>query len=879
MKKKINGFILFVMVVAIICSSLGTPIVAFATETIAEGSCGEGIEWELDSSGNLTISGKGYMTNYDISTPPPWSNNNVITVTIMPGVKSVGAYAFYFNNNKLESIEFPEGLVRIGHCAFSDCYKLTSIEFKEGLQYIEHRAFNNCGALENVYLPNGLLEIKSGAFGMCRSLKNIEFPESLMSIESLAFASCPFSEVVIPKRVAKLESRVFSGCNMLTSVELPKGLESIQSEAFGGCSSLKDVYYKGNKSEWERVNIENNNVELANSNIHFADGSLQAPTLTPTPIPTTPPTPIPTQSPTTPPTSMPTVAPTEVPITEKGNCGVNCNWSLDANGMLHITGSGPMSYYYNKLQPWSAYKDEINILVVSEGVTSIGNSAFVNCSKLERIQWHKGLAYINDYAFKGCKSLVNIKLPEGLSGIGYAAFCYCTSLKSLETSKSLAEISKDTFFGCTALEIVDFSEGLVSIENRAFGNCTSLKRVVLPESLIDMGIDVFEGCSGLETVYLPRNLTVIDMRTFSGCTALYEVKLPEKLSYIGASAFADCSSLTSIEISKELSSVANNAFFKCDALEDVYYEGTKEQWDSIAIGDGNECLQNATIHYEVSMLTPTPSPTPTVPPVDTPEGNYTGIYWTEEDGKAVGYYYVEGKVKKGAGIVQIGDYLYYVLTSGKIAAGENKTVSASRTNDLIEAGTYYFYKNGVLDTQEVRLSGEIRWIEENGNQVGYYYVMDEIRKDVGLVELWNEEAGEPCWYYVLYSGKVKKNNVADGKRVNQTVKANKLNKYTGPAGTYSFYEDGVMYDPYATESGKVVTVDGVKYYYVDGHVRKDAGLIYVSREEYAGQYIFVTFSGKLKTGVQTVKETKCNGHTEYVGTHKFDSETGAMIIK
>ena len=257
------------------------------------------------------------------------------------------------------------------------------------------------------------------------------------------------------------------------------------------------------------------------------------------------------------------------------------------------------------------------------------------------------------------------------------------------------------------------------------------------------------------------------------------------------------------------------------------------------------------------------------------------IVWLEEDGAQVGYYYVDGEVKKGAGLVKVGDYLYWVLSTGKVAVGTNRTIKANQTNGLIEAGTYYFFNNGVLATQEVKLAGEIRWSTDNkGKLIGEYYVQDELCKDVGLVELWNEEAGEETWYYVLYSGKIKKNNVADGKRVNHTVKAGKENNYPGGSGLYSFYEDGVMYDPYATETG-IVKYDatGKPYYYVDGHVRKDAGLVYVQRGDLAGNYIFVTYSGTLKKGTQTVKDTKCNGHYEFVGTQKFDNNTGAMVIK
>ena len=259
------------------------------------------------------------------------------------------------------------------------------------------------------------------------------------------------------------------------------------------------------------------------------------------------------------------------------------------------------------------------------------------------------------------------------------------------------------------------------------------------------------------------------------------------------------------------------------------------------------------------------------------------IEWFDEDGDGkaeTGYYYVDGAVKKGAGLVQVGDYLYWVLSTGKVAVGTNRTIKANQTNGLIEAGTYYFFNNGVLATQEVKLAGEIRWTEEKGKQVGYYYVQDEICKDVGLVELYNPEAEEETWYYVLYSGKVKKNNVADGKRVNHTVKAEKANLYPGGAGLYSFYETAVMYDPLATETG-IVKYDetGKPWYYVDGHIRKDAGLVLVTRGDLKGNYIFVTYSGTLKKGTQSVKESKCNGHTEFVGTQRFDNNTGAMIIK
>jgi hypothetical protein len=184
-------------------------------------------------------------------------------------------------------------------------------------------------------------------------------------------------------------------------------------------------------------------------------------------------------------------------------------------------------------------------------------------------------------------------------------------------------------------------------------------------------------------------------------------------------------------------------------------------------------------------------------------------------------------------------------------------------NGLVEPGTYRFNEEGVMVNNPADdLKGEI--VEVDGEL--WYYVKGEVRKNIGLVEV------DGCWYYVQYSGKVKVSD-SETKRVNQTVQEDKVNNYAGGAGTYSFFSDGVMYDPLATEDGEVVNVDGVLYYYVDGHVRKDAGLVKLAN----GDYIFVTYSGKLKVDAkQTVKESTCNGHTDLIGAHKFDAN-GVMV--
>ena len=228
------------------------------------------------------------------------------------------------------------------------------------------------------------------------------------------------------------------------------------------------------------------------------------------------------------------------------------------------------------------------------------------------------------------------------------------------------------------------------------------------------------------------------------------------------------------------------------------------------------------------------------------EVTYTAIY--DIDGIDEGYYYVDGILQsENAQLIKIGEDLYYVQHSGAIKKNGNQTISKIRTNGYVEAGTYYFNAEGIMRNPADDLKGEI-------GADGYYYVKGEVRQNVGLVEV------EGDWYYVQYSGLVKKAG-------NQTIAADKLNAYTGEAGTYYFFEDGTMQNPLDDFSGYVQ--DG--YYLVKGRVRKNVGLVQLEDGFY-----FVCYSGKVKTGFQTITEKNCNGFEGAIGIQRFDAD-GRLI--
>ena len=97
-------------------------------------------------------------------------------------------------------------------------------------------------------------------------------------------------------------------------------------------------------------------------------------------------------------------------------------------------------------------------------------------------------------------------------------------------------------------------------------------------------------------------MTSIGEFAFKKCTGLTSVTIPDSVTSIGEWAFENCTGLTSITIPDSVTSIGEYAFYNCTNLKDVYYSGTKEQWNKISIDSGNNCLKNTTIHYGAKII-------------------------------------------------------------------------------------------------------------------------------------------------------------------------------------------------------------------------------------------------------------------------------------
>ena len=337
-----------------------------------------------------------------------------------------------------------------------------------------------------------------------------------------------------------------------------------------------------------------------------------------------------------------------------GTCGRKVVWALDGNGVLTISGTGPMANYtQDGGKPWEARKSRITSIVVENGVTTIGEYAFRNCVNLESISLPEGLKTIGQYAFNDCDKLESLAIPAGVT-IGKDAFSYCDLLASVNLG-SEDRIGYEAFRDDPSLATIIFTEGIQIIGDYSFYNCDSLERISLPESMESVGEYAFSICNLLQEVEIANGLETIKRKAFAGCnnlatinipdsvtgigesafgeqyeshprysymhctnlktitlssslemipescyyrSGLEEITIPEGISFIGSNAFYNNASLTAIHLPLTMEEIASSAFNECNNLTDVYFAGTQAQAENILIGTYNTALTSATWHFE-----------------------------------------------------------------------------------------------------------------------------------------------------------------------------------------------------------------------------------------------------------------------------------------
>ena len=257
-----------------------------------------------------------------------------------------------------------------------------------------------------------------------------------------------------------------------------------------------------------------------------------------------------------------------------GVCGKNLIWEVNGS-VLTISGTGEMDGYgwIYPLVPWD--NKSITKIVIGEGVTSIGNSAFRFSSAtevqlpstLKNIGWYSfnhaiklkkiiipsNVEQINKSAFAGCTMLTDVLLPKSLKTIGENAFSDCPELKTLGpvTGNYNIKYSWEGEFPKISSNTIEYADlsNITNINTAAFRNCTNLKKISVSKNLKTINTGAFENCQSLDNIVIPSGVTELKGATFSGCSSLKNIRFEGKIEKLGFSVFENCTSLQKFHIS------------------------------------------------------------------------------------------------------------------------------------------------------------------------------------------------------------------------------------------------------------------------------------------------------------------------------------------
>ena len=461
---------------------------------------------------------------------------------------SITGYKGSATNLEIPSVINGDSVKVIDREAFEGCQSIKTVTIPDSIISIGMYAFCNCTSLTSVTIGNSVSSIADSAFRDCTSLKNINIPDSVESIDNLAFSGCTnLTSITIPNSVTSIGNGVFFDCENLVSIEVANDNMNY--------TSISGILFSKNKTELIQYPAAKTDstyiIPDGVTKIDYAFGSCK--NLTSVTIPDS--------------------------VTSVGDNAFNCCTSL-----TNIT--------------------------IPNSVTSIGNYSFSGCTNLINITIPDSVTSIGDNAFNGCTSLTNITIPNSVTSIGYSAFSDCSGLANIAISDSVTSIGVSAFSGCISLKSIavsDNNKNYSSVDGVLFNKEKSElitypigktnDTYEIPNSVTCICNAAFAFCQNLTNITIPNSVTVISNDVFALCSSLTDVIIPNSVTSIGSYAFTGCISLKSVTIHDSVTSISDGTFFDCEGLKDVYYTSTEDDWNKITIGNDNENLTNATIHY------------------------------------------------------------------------------------------------------------------------------------------------------------------------------------------------------------------------------------------------------------------------------------------
>lgn len=281
----------------------------------------------------------------------------------------------------------------------------------------------------------------------------------------------------------------------------------------------------------------------------------------------------------------------------EGICGLNgadVRWKLE-DGIMTISGNGAMDDYdiiydldtgetTGQNPPWESFRSEINEVIIENGVTVIGSSAFANCFNLRKVTIASSVRKLRCNAFVNCTELADISMGSGVEELESHVF-YGAAVKSLILSKNLKNIDSYALFGLWSVENIYVENGSSTYQSRDGVLFTDAGKTLvlypmnrqggytIPEGTERLAANAFAQ-SAITSIRIPDSVTEIGEFAFGQCQKLTALALPKNLKVINEDLCSEATSLVSVTIPEGVAQIKEGAFYGCTSLKTVTLPST-----------------------------------------------------------------------------------------------------------------------------------------------------------------------------------------------------------------------------------------------------------------------------------------------------------------
>ena len=441
---------------------------------------------------------------------------------------------------------------------------------------------------ESIIIPaflDGLpvTSVSTGAFAGKKNLKSITLPDSITSVGTNAFYNTGFYNdasnwvngvLYLGKCLIKADSNRVSGvftvrngtkcvageafldCVKLTKIILPDGIVTIGGYAFSGCKGLTSMIFP------------NSLTSIGRGALDRCSGLTEL----------------------------------SIPFTGEQRLTPDDQYQYPLGyifGALSFSGSVEVKQRYYYISTSTYYTDTFYIPEKLKKVTVTDSKyilygAFYNCSNITEIILSDGVTSIENSAFEYCKKLSKISIPDSVTHIGTNALSSTAIINNqsdwdngvlylgsvlyrVSTKKSgvftvkqgTAAIAPYAFYACKSITEVILPDGVTYVGDYSFQNCTVLNNINIPDGVTIIGQSAFSQCASLTDICIPGSVKTIGVYAFSGCTSLQNLSLSEGIESIRGSAFSGCTGLKSINIPDSVTTLSGSVFAGCSNLTEL----------------------------------------------------------------------------------------------------------------------------------------------------------------------------------------------------------------------------------------------------------------------------------------------------------------------